>query len=196
MESLSVPSEVFEPKPPKCTNYMRDAFCLAAKNGDYKLLYRMAKEFSDINFSDSFGFTALHYACKNGDFEIVKFLLGNGASLHSKDANCVTCLHMAAKADHPRIVRLLLMMGAKIDAMTANHLKPIDYTRFNSETWKILYQAATGEMPRYDDLLEPLNVPFVPDQALNIAKSALNAKTDKKGKKGKKGGKKGKKKKK
>ena len=81
-----------------------------------------------------------------------------------------------------------------MDATNKEQLRPIDLTKYHTDTWDVLYVAAAGEMP---EIKLKSEVPEIPDFAIAAGTAEKKKKKGKKkGKKGKKGGKKkGKKKK-
>lgn len=187
----------------RVTNPKEELLCQAAEDGDCKTLGKLISEIENleikwprlenVNCVDALGRTALMRACKSGHYEAVKLLVANGANVNYSDWNGVTALHLAAKHHHLQVVKFLIMSEARLDALTRTGLAPIDLANYNSDTWTVLRQAATGTMPTVDHLVQTIEVPLVPAYAIPKPKSG-DAKKKKGGKKGgKKSGKKGKK---
>lgn len=71
-----------------------------------------AKQHHNINETDKFNLTPLHWACFYGQLSAVKILLKYGASVSKLALDYVSPLLMAASGGHHEIVRLLLQNGA------------------------------------------------------------------------------------
>ncbi|KAJ8728046.1 hypothetical protein PYW08_016431 [Mythimna loreyi] len=71
----------------------------------------------DINFSDTNGFTALHYAARYGSDELCKILIHNKANVNCTNKKNQTPLHLAALNNKTYVIRLLLESGANINAI-------------------------------------------------------------------------------
>ncbi|KAF5403646.1 Protein phosphatase 1 regulatory inhibitor subunit 16B [Paragonimus heterotremus] len=172
--------------------------CEAAKRADLKQISRHIGNAVNLNFSDGFGRTPLHYACQNGSFEAVKLLVANGAVVNLMDANHTTPLHLAARANHKVIVKFLLLRNADFNVECVSGCKPVDFAPYGTETWRVLIDAANGKLPNVEDLIQTRTISLVPQFAIQREVDKKATKSAKKGKKGgKKGGKKsGKKKKK
>ncbi|PAA79653.1 hypothetical protein BOX15_Mlig010693g2, partial [Macrostomum lignano] len=192
----------------RVSNPKEELLCQAAEDGDCKTIGKLISEIENVelkwprlenvNCLDALGRTALMRASQAGHYEAVKLLVANGADVNYRDWNGVTALHLAAKHHQLQVVKFLIMSEARLDALTRTGLAPIDLARYNSDTWTVLRQAATGTMPTVDHLVQTIEVPLVPAYAIPKPKSGDGKKKGKKGgkksgKKGKKGGKKKKK---
>ncbi|CAD0199222.1 unnamed protein product [Chrysodeixis includens] len=71
----------------------------------------------DINFSDTNGFTAFHYAARYGLDEMCKILILNKAKINCVNKKGQTPLHLAALNNKTHVIRLLLESGANINAI-------------------------------------------------------------------------------
>lgn len=71
----------------------------------------------DINFTDSNGFSALHYAAKYGLDELCKILLLHKANINCTNKKGQTPLHISALNNKTHVIRLLLDSGANINAI-------------------------------------------------------------------------------
>lgn len=71
----------------------------------------------DVNFADTNGFTALHYAARYGLDELCNILLLNKANINSRNKKGQTPLHIAALNNKILVIRLLLDNGANINAI-------------------------------------------------------------------------------
>lgn len=71
----------------------------------------------DINFTDTNGFTALHYAARYGSDELCKILIHKKAKVNCINKKNQTPLHLAALNNKTYVIRLLLDSGANINAI-------------------------------------------------------------------------------
>ncbi|TPP65950.1 Ankyrin domain-containing protein [Fasciola gigantica] len=184
--------------------------CDATKFGDLRRVSKHIGNGVNVNFLDGFGRAPLHYAAQSGfvkqeidsglcsildgDFEAVKLLVANKARTNIFDANHVTPLHLAAKGNHKLVVKFLVMTGGDVNLESVSGCKPVDFAPYGSETWQVLINAAQGQLPHVEHLVQTRTVPMVPQFAIKREVDKQAAKADKsKGKKkgkGKKGGKK------
>lgn len=74
----------------------------------------------DINFTDSNGHTALHYAAKYGSEEICKILLSNKAHVNCANKKGETPLHLAAFNNKTTIMRILIENGANVNSIDSS----------------------------------------------------------------------------
>ncbi|KAL4709897.1 hypothetical protein ACJJTC_003860 [Scirpophaga incertulas] len=81
----------------------------------------------DVNFPDTNGFTALHYAAKFGFDELCHILLYNKANVNCFDKRGQTPLHMAAINNKSTVICCLLENGANINAMDLSGNTPLHY---------------------------------------------------------------------
>ncbi|XP_013612459.1 PREDICTED: ankyrin repeat-containing protein At5g02620 [Brassica oleracea var. oleracea] len=95
-----------------------DAFHIAAKNGNLKVLDVLMEANPELSFTfDSSKTTALHTAASQGHGEIVCFLLDKGVDLAAiARSNGKTALHSAARNGHTEIVKELI--GKKVGMVT------------------------------------------------------------------------------
>ena len=106
----------------------------AAQAGDAPLLISTLRFVRNINFTDSWGRTALHNAAANGHSDIVWLLLSKSASVVARDFISNTPLHRAAFHGHTSIVELLLTKGALIEALNENKHTPLHLAILNGYT--------------------------------------------------------------
>ncbi|CAB3253574.1 unnamed protein product [Arctia plantaginis] len=71
----------------------------------------------DINFTDTNGYTALHFAARYGLSELCNILLLNKANINCANKKGQTPLHLAALNNKSHVIRLLLDNGANINAI-------------------------------------------------------------------------------
>lgn len=67
---------------------------------------------ADLNCTDKFGRSPLHWACFNGDLDMVTYLLNAGADIRMRDNDGYTPLHKAVWKGRLDCVRYLLERGA------------------------------------------------------------------------------------
>jgi len=82
---------------------------LAAKTGSIGELLQLIKtEPQNINQSDDYGWTPLHFAVRTGNEEAVLILLKNGAKVSNTNLRGSSPLHFAASLGFNRIIKALL----------------------------------------------------------------------------------------
>ena len=69
---------------------------------------------ANVNTTDHFRWTPLHFACHSGFKDVVEHLLGAGAKLEAAALNGATPLMRAIESSRPDVVRLLLDKGASL----------------------------------------------------------------------------------
>ncbi|XP_069358587.1 ankyrin repeat domain-containing protein 27-like [Maniola hyperantus] len=79
----------------------------------------------DVNFSDSNGFTALHYAARYGLDELCNILVLNSVNVNSCNKKGQTPLHLAAINNKSVVIRCLLDNGANINAIDSSGNTPL-----------------------------------------------------------------------
>eukprot|EP00005_Dracoamoeba_jomungandri_P006095 CAMPEP_0174251420 /NCGR_PEP_ID=MMETSP0439-20130205/1245_1 /TAXON_ID=0 /ORGANISM="Stereomyxa ramosa, Strain Chinc5" /LENGTH=862 /DNA_ID=CAMNT_0015331723 /DNA_START=83 /DNA_END=2672 /DNA_ORIENTATION=+ len=79
----------------------------------------MAKTLSkkQLNKSDNFSFTALHWAAQKGESIIVEILLQKGVDINKVDQEGQTPLHFAVDKNHKNVVLLLLLNNANVNQL-------------------------------------------------------------------------------
>jgi len=96
---------------------------LAAVNGSLECLEYLIGVGADVNISNTYGMTALHWASKNGQDQMVELLLKSGATASLEAINDQyrnTPLHFAAGNRHIDIIRTLVKAGANVNAVTSD----------------------------------------------------------------------------
>lgn len=79
----------------------------------------------DVNFCDSNGFTALHYASRYGLDELCNILILNKANVNCFNRKGQTPLHLAALNNKTLVMQLLLENGANINAIDLGGNTPL-----------------------------------------------------------------------
>ena len=69
---------------------------------------------ADVNATDNFKWTALHFACHSGIKDVVEYLLRAGANIEARALNGATPLMRAIESSNSDVVQLLLDNGAKL----------------------------------------------------------------------------------
>jgi hypothetical protein len=88
----------------------------AAKNGDLDAVKKIIKaEPSQVNATDKWKHTVLHWACMRANWDIVRYLVENGADLNVKGGDGGTAINWAVHHDNVEIIKLLIDKGAKLD---------------------------------------------------------------------------------
>jgi ankyrin repeat protein len=97
-------------------NKDQTALMIAAVHGHLEMTAWLLEHGSDINQSNSFGFTALSLAAGRGFLDIVELLLNNGAAVEVAAGSPVP-LVQAMRGGHHEVVRLLLDKDAKLPSI-------------------------------------------------------------------------------
>lgn len=79
----------------------------------------------DVNESDFWGRTFLHYAAEKSQFEAMRYLLDRGADANAADEHGMTPLHFAARFGCPAAAALLLERGARVDQREGHDGTPL-----------------------------------------------------------------------
>ena len=87
----------------------------AANGGHAKVVAALLKAGADVNRSDSFNRTPVHWACLRDDSDVepaLMLLIRNGADLNARDYAGETPLDIAIHYSKRRLVPILLRAGA------------------------------------------------------------------------------------
>lgn len=79
----------------------------------------------DVNFSDTNGFTPLHYAARYGLDELCHILILNKANVNCSNRRGQTPLHLAALNNKTGVIRVLLDNGANVNAIDIGGNTPL-----------------------------------------------------------------------
>jgi len=107
----------------------------AVENGDKNLAKQALDRGADVNASDHYGVTSLHYAAARVDKEIASLLMNYGADVHMKDNAARAPLHYATgatgRARSPQeaasFIILLLAEGANVNVQDKWGYTPLHY---------------------------------------------------------------------
>ncbi len=103
------------------------ALHIAVKNGSYEIVEDLLK-ITDVNITDGYGRTPIHYASAKGFTKIAELLIKNGADVNVKDDRGITPLHLATKNGHLEVVQLLVRNGADVNAKDDYGRTPLHYS--------------------------------------------------------------------
>ena len=73
---------------------------------------------ADLEATDGYGLTPLHYAARRGDTKVVSLLVEVGVDVDAKTLDKETALHYAARGGDTKTVSLLVDAGVDVDAKT------------------------------------------------------------------------------
>ena len=120
-------------------------FYASSANGEYKSLAQFEKKFNegeikDINASDGFGWTFLHYAVSRNNIEAINFIVKHGGNIELKNKDGETPLFTATVLENIEAMKALLKLNAEVDTKNALgiHLLYIAEHKKNPEIGKIL----------------------------------------------------------
>jgi ankyrin repeat protein len=87
---------------------MSDELIIAVTSGDIKKVVELLSSGADVNVSDTYNRTPLHFAALNGDAELASLLLKHGANVNAQHDTGLTPLHYAAWYGYTEVAKLLL----------------------------------------------------------------------------------------
>ena len=106
----------------------RNCSQIAIIYGNENLFKRLIDKFDfNVNFTDNYGWTALHFCAKNGSYELFTFFVKMGTDINLKTKNGRNCLHIAALYGHFDFCKILTdkhkfdVLMADNDGWTALH---------------------------------------------------------------------------
>ena len=109
--------------------YGRTALHIAASHDKYSILKLLcnhcSKDTGTLDRSDSFGYTALHYAVQGANTYCAKLLLDSGCDVNPTQHSKCTPLHLAALYGYPELVALLCEHGANVHARNSYQETPL-----------------------------------------------------------------------
>ncbi|RYG95310.1 hypothetical protein EON65_56165, partial [archaeon] len=93
---------------------MNDRLITCAQSNHVEEAMTLLQAGADVNYVDSAGYLALHYACSAGHIEITQLLLEQGSDYTARLTGHAPAI-LAAKSGHNQIIELLLAHGADIE---------------------------------------------------------------------------------
>ena len=102
-----------------------DQLSKAIDAGDVPACLAAVDAGADVNYRQSWGFTALMIAASRGDTNAVDSLLANGANVHLRNRVGATALACAAGMGNLEVVRSLMRAGADIEAQNTSGETPL-----------------------------------------------------------------------
>lgn len=148
-------------------------FIVAAKASQLDILSLLINEGADVEATDKFSLTALHWSAKNGNTAVLNFLMQNGVQIEAKTKRNDTALHLAANYNHLNIVSALLNYGACIDTENREGNTPlkIAISNGNLEIARRLKGAGASTENSEDDGVWLLNIAAVVGQSELVMKA-------------------------
>jgi ankyrin repeat protein len=122
---------------------MGDEFLRACRNGDFEKVIKGLVNGVNVNRTDEYGSTPLHWASLFGYAEVVKILLDVGADFNLADKYGLTLLHRASLDGRAEVVKILLDKGADFNLTDKYERTPLQYASWKGrvEVVKILLDA-------------------------------------------------------
>ena len=114
--------------------YDERALCIAARDGDIRLVETLIREGVNVDsvasLSNEIPKTALMYACQEAHPDVVSTLLASGADVHKTvqwnySALHETCVRHDRASHRANIARTLIAYGASVHAQTSSRLQPL-----------------------------------------------------------------------
>ncbi|XP_048250518.1 serine/threonine-protein phosphatase 6 regulatory ankyrin repeat subunit A-like [Haliotis rufescens] len=98
---------------------------LAAETGDCNFVHQILRLHPDLNASDRYDKTVLHYLCEHGLVSAVEYVIDKGVDIDVTDQMRQTSLFLACWSGHKGVVKLLLDRGAAVN-VDNYHTSPLD----------------------------------------------------------------------
>ena len=131
-------------------------FLSIAKRGDKEKflqilskIFSLPNEYININYKDTNGYSALHYACDEGNYKIVEILLNSNCDPNLENNEKKTGLHLSSKHGYFDISKLLLENGALINVKDSEKNTPLHYVCMNNHLELLNYYLT--KFPRADE---------------------------------------------
>lgn len=93
--------------------------------GDLREIKKRIAKGANVDYKDSFGMTALHYASDHHHIKIVKFLISHGADVNARQWEGRTPLNYATANGDMKISKLLIRSGADVNIPNSNGMTPL-----------------------------------------------------------------------
>ena len=95
-----------------CFSQSEPEIITAAKVGIYAKIMNLIQEGADVNVTDQYGNTALHFSVFNEDLDHAKLLISVEADVNARNNNGDTPLHIAYGTGNQEMIDLLISKGA------------------------------------------------------------------------------------
>ncbi len=102
---------------------------------------------ADLEATDGYGLTPLHYAARRGDTKMVSLLVEAGVDVDAKTLDKETALHYAARGGDTKIVSLLVEAGVDVDAKTPDEETALYLAVYHRATSCVEVLLAAGASP-------------------------------------------------
>ncbi|MGL4387767.1 MAG: ankyrin repeat domain-containing protein [Brevinema sp.] len=103
----------------------------------------LIKKGIDINATNNFGSTPLHWAVSQTNYNLVLHLLEYGAEIQAQDLNGNTALHLGSVTT-PEMIALLLKGRARIDIENIYKQTPLQYALLNNKNEHVIYLSTSA----------------------------------------------------
>ena len=102
---------------------------------------------ADLEATDGYGLTPLHYAARRGDTKMVSLLVEAGVDVDATTLDKETALHYAARGGDTKIVSLLVEAGLDVDAKTPDGETALYLAVYHRATSCVEVLLAAGASP-------------------------------------------------
>ncbi|CAH1183540.1 unnamed protein product [Ceutorhynchus assimilis] len=119
----------------------------AAENGRSAIVHLLLENGFNVNATDKYRNTPLHYASSNhNDTHLIEILLKFGAEIERKDKFGRTALHFASQNGHSAVVNSLLKNSADLNVLENNGDTPLHYATSNNKPEVVLLLLEHGAL--------------------------------------------------
>ncbi|MEM4137926.1 MAG: ankyrin repeat domain-containing protein, partial [Candidatus Anstonellaceae archaeon] len=97
------------------TANLSELLILVSKSGDIQQVKQLIEKGANINSTDKYGYTPLHFAAKSGNTKVAEFLIKSGSDVNAKNKDGYTPLHFAAQSGNIELAEFLIKSGSDIN---------------------------------------------------------------------------------
>ncbi|KAG5886160.1 hypothetical protein JTB14_024840 [Gonioctena quinquepunctata] len=120
VEDLQTQKELID-DPQNCNEIGQNLLLLASISGNSEVVEYLLNQNFDVDVTDYFGKTSLHYAANRGYLNIVLLLMNRQANVNIKDNEKNTPLHLACTNGQENCVRALIYSSREVELNIGNY---------------------------------------------------------------------------